>query len=318
MELFHEYYSSQCQFAFDLLAMAKEAPCFSDRDLHNILAENHAPDLYLEIQKQLLDYGFLVKREDGKYSLGTAFSPVRAPMPALERAYLKYLCDTPEAALFLEQKTRDTIKTACGQADGDLFSQIQRPPAPPIPDIDTQTVRVLLEAIAHRQMVRYRFRTFQREDFSQAAHMVPFRLEHSVLDGRWWAILYNPEEDRPIKARLERLSDVALDGPHTFSEQTLREVILRQVEQEPVVLRIYPRKNALERAFLTFENALNMDARRLEDGSVRLQFALFRFDRKDVIKRLLYLGEAVILEQPPSLRASLREKLEQCLGQGFV
>lgn len=315
MELFHEYYSSQCQFAFDLLAMAKRKPCFSDRDLRGILAENHAPDLYLDIRSQLLAYGFLVKETDGTYRLGPAFCPVRAPMPSLERAYLDHLCDTPEAALFLDQETRDTIKAVCAPAGGELFSRIRRPPVPPAPAMEPQTVRVLLEAIARRQTVRYRFRTSRQESYVQASGMVPFRLEHSVLDGRWWAILYQPEEDRPIKARLERLSGVELDGPHSFPEDRLRAVILRQVEQEPVVLRIYPRKNALERAFLTFENALHMDARRLEDGSARLQFSMFRFDRLDVIKKLLYLGEAVVLEQPLSLRAALREKLEQCLAR---
>lgn len=314
MELFHEYYSSQCQFAFDLLAMAKKKPGFTDRELRDILAENHAPDLYLDIRRQLMDSGFLVKSRDGGYALGDGFSPVRTPLPALERAYLSYLCDTPEAALFLERETRDTIKAACGQSDGELFSQIRRPPVPPVPDIAPQTFRVLLEAIARRQMVRYRFRTSSREDYVQAAHIVPFRMEHSVLDGRWWAILYDPEADRPIKARLERLSGMEPDGLHSFSEKQLREVILRLVEKEPVVLRVSPQKNALERTFLTFENALDMSAQRLDDGSVRLRFSLFRFDKKDIIKKLLYLGESVTLEQPLSLKKLLREKLEQCLA----
>lgn len=109
-----------------------------------------------------------------------------------------------------------------------------------------------------------------------------------------------------------------LDGPHTMREEQLREVILRQVEKEPVVLRVSPQKNALERTFLTFENALDMNAQMLEDGGVRIQFSLFRFDRKDVVKKLLYLGEAVILEQPLSLREALRERLAQCLSLGTV
>lgn len=316
MELFHEYYSSQCQFALDLLAMANRKPSFSDQELRGILAENHASDLYLDIRRQLVDAGFLVRLKDGGYSLGREFPPVRAPVPALERAYLKYICDTPEAALFLDRETRDTIKSACGQAGGEPFAQIRRPPAPPAPEIDPRTFRTLLEAIARRQMVRYRFRTSERESYVQVSHMVPFRLEHSVLDGRWWAILYHPEEDRTIKARLERLAGMELDGPHAVPEERMREVILRQVEPEPVVLRIEPQKNALERTFLTFENALDMSARLLDDGSVRLTFSLFRFDRKDVVKKLLYLGEAVTLERPAALRDALREKLEECLAAG--
>lgn len=81
MELFHEYYSSQCQFAFDLLAMAKQKPSFSDRELRSILAENHASDLYLDIRRQLADSGFLMRLRDGSYSLGEEFLSVRAPVP---------------------------------------------------------------------------------------------------------------------------------------------------------------------------------------------------------------------------------------------
>lgn len=318
MELFHEYYSSQCQFALDLLAMAQRKKSFSDRELRTVLVENHAPGLYLDIRKQLTDAGFLVKTPDGKYALGDAFPPVRAPLPALERTYLKYLCDTPEASLFLEGPVRERLKAACGQVDEELFSQIRRPSPPPAPDIDCQAFRTLLEAITLRQTVRYRFRRSDCEDFVQAEHIIPFRLEHSVLDGRWWAILYSTDEDRSIKARLERLSDVELEGPHTMREEQLREVILRQVEREPVVLRVRRKKNALERTFLTFENALDMNAQLLEDDSVRLTFSLFHFDRKDVVKKLLYLGEYVVLEQPLSLREELRERLVRCLSPDAI
>lgn len=172
MELFHEYYSSQCQFALDLLAMAQRKRHFSDQELRAVLSENHAPDLYLDIRKQLTDAGFLVKTPDGKYVLGDAFSPVRAPLPALERSYLKYLCDTPEAAMFLEKAVRERIKAACGQVDEEVFFQIRRPPPPPAPDIDHQTFRTLLEAVTLRQMVRYRFRTPDREDSIQAQHII--------------------------------------------------------------------------------------------------------------------------------------------------
>lgn len=313
MELFHEYYSSQCQFAFDLLARAKTKPEFTGRELSSILSENHAPDLYTEIRKQFLESGFLVEKSNGSYALGDGFAPFRAPLSDLERAYLSYLCGTPEAALFLAQETLDKIKTACGQADGDMFAQIRRPPAPCAPPADPQVFRALLEAIAHRQMVRYRFRPAGQAQWSQASRVAPFRLEHSVLDGRWWAILYLLDENRPVKARLERISDVELAGPHNVPEETMRQAILRQVEDEPIVLRITPEKNALERAFLTFENGLDMNARLLEDGSVRLTFSLFRFDRKDVVKKLLYLGEAVTLEGPRSLCNEMREKLEACL-----
>lgn len=313
MELFHEYYSGRCQFVLDILAHAKAKNQFTKEELEGIYTENHVPLLFFDTLKELINSGLLDDHRNGTYGLGEALRPVRTPLPALERAYLKYLCHTPEAVLFLEPEVLARISQNCGDVDEKLFSEIRRPPLPPVPKIEPQVFRTLLQAIAEGRMVSYCYHTQSSKEQKTALHSVPYRLEHSVLDGRWWLLSYSTTENKPIKSRLENLDSVELEGASPISEQQIRDAINDLRSPERVVLHIRSPKNALERAFLTFENALDMDARALDDGSAELSFSWFKFDDRDIVKKLLYLGEAVKLIQPESLRKMVRERLLACL-----
>lgn len=315
MELFHEYYSGQCQLVLDILARAKAESRFTRGELESIYGEDHVPSPFFDTLKELTSSGLLDASKDGAYLLGESLRPMRAPLPALERAYLKYLCHTPEASLFLEPEALERISQNCGDVDEGLFLGILRPPLPPVPEIDPQVFRAILRAIAEGRMISYRYHTQSSGEWKTALHAVPFRLEHSVLDGRWWLLSYSPADGRPIKSRLENLDQVEPEGPHGMDEEALQEITRQKLAPERAVLHILSPKNALERTFLTFDNALDMEAHALEDGSAELSFAWFQFDGRDIVKKLLYLGEAVTLVKPESLREMMREKLEECLNK---
>lgn len=315
MELFHEYYSGHCQLVLDILARAKAENRFTRGELEKIHEENHVPSLFYDTLEELTGSGLLDNPKNGAYLLGESLRPMRAPLPALERAYLKYLCHTPEASLFLEPETLEWISQNCSDVDETLFSGILRPPLPPVPEIDPQVFRALLRAIAEGRIVSYQYRTQNSREWKTALHAVPYRLEHSVLDGRWWLLSYSAAEGRPIKSRLENLASVEPEGESPLSEGQIQEAINGLQAPERAVLHIRSPKNALERAFLTFDNALDMEARALEDGSAELSFAWFQFDSRDIVKKLLYLGDAVTLVKPESLREMMREKLEECLNK---
>ena len=89
----------------------------------------------------------------------------------------------------------------------------------------------------------------------------------------------------------------------------------RLLEPEPVVLRVRKTKGALERCFLVFENQLFLETEQLSPDAFRLSFQFYRFDRGEILRRLLYLGPAVELLSPQSLREELLELVEQALEQ---
>ena len=115
-----------------------------------------------------------------------------------------------------------------------------------MPEIDPLVFRALLQAIAEGRMVSCRYHTQGSKEQKTALHSAPFRLEHSVLDGRWWLLSYSTAEDRPIKSRLENLDGVELEGPHQIDEKQFQEITRRKLAPERAVLHIRSPKNALE------------------------------------------------------------------------
>ena len=123
-----------------------------------------------------------------------------------------------------------------------------------------------------------------------------------MFDGRWWVILYlcgeNDSESRPVKSRLENIHSVELCERHYIREAEIRNSIMSKLIKEPVVLRIEDKKNALERTFLAFESMLEMKAIPLDNRTVELQFRYFSWDRRPIIRKLLFLGEHVSVISP--------------------
>ena len=314
MELFHKYYGSQCQFALDLMAQSAHRGEFTFAELLRLATHDHAGGLGKQMIDELVNAGVLMRSENNTYRLGESMRPFRAPLPLLERSYLAYLCMLPEAELFLPPETLARIRDHCGDIDWGFFAPFRAGVRPQIENVLPEAFRPILTAIAQRKYVNYLYCSQNADTWIPAEDMIPFRLEHSVLDGRWWVIVYLPDQDRPVKARLERIKDVQAGQAHHFTEKQMRAVIRRLVEPDPVVLHIRPEKNALERAFLIFENALDLAARQLEDGTYELSFSLFHFDRQDVLKKLLFLGEYVTLTAPESLLEDMRQRLESCLS----
>ena len=57
-----------------------------------------------------------------------------------------------------------------------------------------------------------------------------------------------------------------------------------------------------------------LTARRKEDGSVAVSFSWFEYDKEEIVKKLMYLGDAVILLGPPEIRNRLAERLRKALA----
>ena len=115
---------------------------------------------------------------------------------------------------------------------------------------------------------------------------------------------------------MDNLRDVELLGPSDVSPEKIRAAMERLLEPEPVVLRVRKTRGALERCFLVFENQLFLETEQLSSENVRLAFRFYRFDRGEILRQLLYLGPAVELLAPRSLREELLVLVEQALAQG--
>ena len=87
------------------------------------------------------------------------------------------------------------------------------------------------------------------------------------------------------------------------------------LEPEPLTLEVHDIHGALERCFLVFENQLFEETRRTAPGRYRLSFRYYRFDRMEILRRLLYLGPPVRLVGPASMREALGAMLDAALAE---
>lgn len=235
-------------------------------------------------------------------------------MQQTEKQWLSYMLAMPEARLLLEENLYDRLSEFCGGSDS--FDAIQRyaPHAAPCNLQEQEKIRTLLRAIRGRQNIRYRFRT--RDDKTpQTASALPWKLEYSAFDRRWWLILYSEEQDRTIKAKLENILEPEPMQTSDVPEEKIEQAMERLLMPEPVRLAVKPEKGAVERCFLVFENQQFEETRQTSHDMVQLSFRWYRFDAHEIVRRLLYLGPMVQLQGPKVLQEELAAVLRKALSE---
>lgn len=155
--------------------------------------------------------------------------------------------------------------------------------------------------------------TRDHQTVPRQAEALPWKLEYSAYDRRWWVILYDPGQSRTIKARLDNLEEIRLLGPSGVEDGEVEAAMDRLLEPEPVVLEVRRTRGTLERCFLVLENQLFERTRQVSEDCFYVSFRYYRFDRSEILRRLLYLGPGVRLISPPDLREALVALLDQAL-----
>ena len=313
MKLLNKYQSRVLQFALELTARLESGPLSAAEA--ETMARAACLDYAGQVTDPLVQAGLLV-REDGAFRLPDSLRPPHLPLSGPEREYLAYILSLPAAPYFLDEETRALLNAGCADAPDGTLAQIRRldPTGRPLPEQPgPEGFRRILEAIRLRRGIRY---TYVTKDGAPPAEgrALPWKLEYSVYDRRWWIILYLPEEQRTVKAQLHNLSDITLGDPSPVPEEEITAAMDRLMEPEPVTLEVERTRGALERCFLVFENQLFEQTRQLSDQRYRLTFRYYRFDRSEILRRLLYLGPAVRLLGPADLRRDLIRLVDQALA----
>lgn len=313
MKLFQEYHNTDLQYLLHLFSLRKG---FTREEACRLAKEYHAFSCgdFSEILRQWVKYEVLIEKTPGYYTLHPELRPFAAAPSLTERQTLSYLLEQEEARLIFP-----TGAEKLPREDTGLFACI-RPWEPAgkaeeLGQLDPTVFRQLLRAIAQGREIRKQYVTAQSAAV-QTSVVVPYRFEYSAFDGRWWLISYSRGEDRPIKSRLQNIKAVELLEPHRMQEETIREKILSQLAEEPVVLRIRNRKTALERCFIAFEHMFDLTARRLGEELYELSFRYLRWDGFVILRKLLRLGEQVVLQSPASLKEELKKELSLALAPG--
>lgn len=313
MKLFNKYQSRTFQFALELMARLEREDALEEKEVQKT-ARERGLDYAGQVLEPLYRAGIL-EREGRGCRLSGDLSFPRLPAGHAERAYLKKILRMPESELFLEEPLREKLVDVSEEAEDFADIQDYAPAGEPLPARPgPEGFRVLLSAIHQRFLIQYTYRT-RDDDTPRSSVTLPWKLEYSAYDRRWWVILYDSGKKRTIKARLDHLENIQLAGPAEASEEEIEAAMDRLMEPDPVVLRIRRTRGALERCFLVFENQMFEETSQESEDCYRMSFRYYRFDRTEILRRLLYLGPAVTLLGPESLRAELAKLLDAALNK---
>ena len=298
MKLFNKYQSRALQFALDLLSQLQSAALSSSQ-------------VQALAQQWGLDYADQVIQP---LCLTAEGALPRLPLSAAERSTLAALLQIPESQLFLEPALWERLAALCAGTPAPPSVQRYAPAGEPLPQHPgPEGFRTLLKAAQRRWLIRYTYYSRDHQTIPRQAEALPWKLEYSAYDRRWWVILYDPGQSRTIKARLDNLEEIRLLGPSGVEDGEVEAAMDRLLEPEPVVLEVRRTRGTLERCFLVLENQLFERTRQVSEDCFYVSFRYYRFDRSEILRRLLYLGPGVRLISPPDLRQALIALLDQAL-----
>lgn len=321
MILFHPLQNRGMQFSLQLLAQLCHTPKLDYQETVSLGQRFYLDPLYLHSVLTALEEAGILKleRQAGRIlrccrcqSNDGSFILPRMPAGHREQEYLQYILRLPEAELFLPEQLRQLLL----QTPATWLEQIQRI----APDnsnqarpVEQETFRSVLRAIEEKRMICYSYRIKDRETY-ETTQAIPWKLEYSAYDRRWWVILYEPMQKRTVKAVLGNLRNVTVGAQHGLPEQEIRNAIEDLCLQDtPVQLRVENTYNGLQRCFLAFENQEFLHTQMLDENTFLLSFRYYRFDTEELLRKLMMLGPAVTLLQPASLKQELRNRLKLAL-----
>ncbi len=311
MRLMNSFSGRAFQFVLDLMAALFADGSITEDKISKLAERRSLGCIERKSIVNTLAKGGILTRENGEYGIGSLYRAFVASPSNLELDYLALAAGSWEAELFLSEEAREYLK-GCAQ-NGDFFRPVHyvAPQASP-KRLDPEAFRSLLTAVEERRLVSYKFRTVGSSE-TRAAKCLPWKLEYDAYLKRWWVIFYSLEEKRMIKARLENVSEAVVGEKCFVSDDELSDAMDRLLEKEPMVLRVRDYNNALERCFTVFESQVLENVETSEGGGVTVTYRTYRFDRRDIIRKLMYLGPGVTVLSPEHLRKDLLAEIDAAL-----
>ena len=245
--------------------------------------------------------------KDGSWPLLTADlrTPLRhspaTPLTLLEKQWLKALLLDPRVRLFdppetgLEDVeplfTPDDFVYFDRYADGDDYADPEY----------AKRFRLILQAMREQRKLRVRFHGHSGLRHSYLC--IPYKLEYSSKDDKFR--LLTACKGKPLTINLSRISSLEL-----MEKWDERDYRMPREWERTLVMEIFDRRNALERAMLHFSD-LEKETEKLEDGHYRVRMRYRHSDETELLIRILSFGPVLKVTEPAALVEQIKQRLER-------
>lgn len=258
---------------------------------------------------------YIIKKEGGAYKPVIQVKvPVRPTL--IEKQWLKMMLQDEKSKLFLDNAAIEKlvhqlqpIISPFKQNYWDIKNQDQY--CDDFNDVAYQKKFILLlEAVRQKKMIRYTYKDHQGKLYKNK-EAYPFRIEYSLRNNRFRLSSIPVDLERPIKMNIARFLDIeVLEDEHLdIKKVTLKKLLEKKMEQ-PLVLEIDNKYNAIERSFSLFSYYQKEAYYHQDTDKHLLKIYYYQFDEAEIIRDILSLGSSVVVIEPEHIRSEVIRRIQ--------
>lgn len=293
---------------FEQKLIGKNQQSFSDMILNRCSEDDK---LNLLIQKEDLFYPSIE-------NTGTPPLPVR--FTNFERAWLRALLDIPEVKMILSKKTLEKLKMELDGLDTpikDNYFEITNTIKLPLitnQEEYEQNFKILLNALIQEKPLRYS-NIDRKGNIYENMLAFPVSLEYSMRDSRFRVSMYSIDDNRPIMANIFTMSDIRIVNEDVgIDRETAKKHLFQQkYSEDPVMLEVKDRRNAMERCFMCF-SGMERTARDLGNNKYELRLNYYLFEEENLIRNIISLGPYVKVISPNRIADEIVRRVKKSIA----
>jgi len=230
-----------------------------------------------------------------------------------EKIWLKEMLQDEKAKLFLEDETLIKLKKALeGVENFEIQKNIEIEGRKQNKDVLDEAYikhfKLVKQAIEEGRYLIYTNYTAKGEVLRDK-EAIPYKLEYDLLEQKFRVSMWNEQQERPIKANLDRLSELALgDKVTTKKFLSSEEMISSKLVDEKLTFCVKNENNAIERTMLLFAT-YDRSIRRLEDDTYMIEISFYTFQEQELIQKVLSMGKEARVMGPEKIVSEIKRRL---------
>ncbi|GLC31791.1 hypothetical protein bsdE14_32010 [Clostridium omnivorum] len=330
MELFNETKNRYFGVVQNIInRMNKEV--FTEKDIKDILQQQSYNEPDFEFEASLLNKSrdgdsnlFLIKKEEGIYTPHIN-STVSIRPSAVEKKWLKALTEEEILELFLKESTIEKLKKKLENIDNPInMDFIEYRNADKTAAKIEQEQKLYIECFknAYRALKEHRFISYtycgNNDRLYENLKGYPFRIEYSSKNNRFRLSIMPEDMSRPIKMNMDGLKVVEiLEEANSQYRNAAMEKILKKKADNPIVLEIENKHNAIERCFSLFSYYDKEAYYDSEKDKHYMKLSYYEFDERELVKDILSLGSSALVISPENIRTEIINRVREALQNNY-
>lgn len=244
---------------------------------------------------------------------------VPPPILDIEMMYLKSILNNDKINVFLDKTTIQKLKEMLKEYEHFQLGKHIEIQGVAKRDYDCQKLSeiffLILKSKEEKRPIKYSYTTKTNQVFRKNL-MVPYKIEYSVRDDKFYIIYYSLEQGRMNKGIISRFSKMELGPKYADYDFILRSIpyeVEVQRMKDPIVIEVRDRDNAAERAFhilSCFEKRAYYDK---EKDIYKIAIYYYEYDEAELISRILSLGKNAEVISPENIRMEIVQRIKKAI-----